>query len=72
MTMVSEHDSNMMAVLFREEGRSLEDLARMFGRAVATVRRGLLKRGVEMRSRGRRRREDRDILDVGEAVDHGI
>ena len=53
---MEQHDDNLMTVLYREEKRSLEDLAAAFGCAVSTVRYRLMENGVEMRRRGRPRR----------------
>ena len=51
-----KHDDSLMAVLYREVGLGIEDLAEDFGLSPSTVRRRLLEAGVEMRGRGRPRK----------------
>jgi len=63
---MDRHDDNMLAVLYGEEGRGLEDLARAFGCSPSTVRYRLLSGGVRMRGRGRPRRTLRPVAPGGE------
>jgi hypothetical protein len=64
---MNDHDDNMMCVLYKEDGRSLEELARFFECAVSTVRYRLLSHGVRMRRQGRPRRVLKLALPVREA-----
>ena len=63
---MDDHDGNMLAVLYKEDGRGLEDLARAFGCSPSTVRYRLLSSGVAMRGRGRPRRILRQVMPAGE------
>ncbi len=65
---MNEHDDNLMCVLYKEDGRSLEELARDFGCSPSTVRYRLLSSGVKLRRRGRPRRPLRPVQPGAEAA----
>lgn len=64
---MNDHDDNMMCVLYKEDGRGLEELAGLFECAVSTVRYRLLSHGVKMRRPGRPRRTLRLAIPTREA-----